>query len=378
MSDEIRFTVCTFKRLYKLVPQHDRLTLAELVDGLTRFQRRPKLHRQYQRDIDRIEAAWAAWSAGEEGSGRPWSRIVEAAREAERAGDDPAAAAAHARGVLRGEVGKQVKMDFRVWSPAAYVPGGERRKEDVAQLSCLVLDYDGGATIEDARDQWFSWFHVMHTTWSHTAEVNKFRVVLPLAQPAPAASWYDVWRWVHEIAGDTVDPTGKSVSRAYALPVVPHDAWPRAAYVHQAELLDLSLEGVPGASEPPNEVDAGPGLLRHDREMLYLASARTLQETRLEAEDTWDLFGDDPLAAVETVETDPARVAEASTAAPTEVVDALRDRIAALEERLALAERRLGLAELDRLAAMVERGTLTAEAFERAKELILADPGALR
>ncbi len=36
---------------------------------------------------------------------------------------------------------------------------------------------------------------MLHTTWSHTDDHHKFRVVLPLAVPVRAADWRPFWDW---------------------------------------------------------------------------------------------------------------------------------------------------------------------------------------
>ena len=57
-----------------------------------------------------------------------------------------------------------------------------------------------------------------HTTWSHTTLAPRWRVVVPLAEPVPAASWSDVWRRARSALCPEADPSCKDPSRQYYLP----------------------------------------------------------------------------------------------------------------------------------------------------------------
>lgn len=57
---------------------------------------------------------------------------------------------------------------------------------NVESVSCLVLDYDSGATIESVQEQLKDVIHVGYTSFSHSPERHKFRVIIPLSRPVPA------------------------------------------------------------------------------------------------------------------------------------------------------------------------------------------------
>lgn len=106
------------------------------------------------------------------------------------------------------------------WSAAVCEPC-VRAKANVVGLSALVLDYDGGATLDQAEAHWREWFGVIHTTRKHTAEKHRFRVVLPLTRIITADEYDVVWRWAESIAseaGHTVDPATKDPARFWFLP----------------------------------------------------------------------------------------------------------------------------------------------------------------
>jgi len=88
------------------------------------------------------------------------------------------------------------KAKVPAWSPALYKEGTTRGKANVLALSCLVLDYDTGTTtIKEAIKTWDWRPGMLHTSWSHTEDRHRFRVILPLHQPVPATDWPGVFAW---------------------------------------------------------------------------------------------------------------------------------------------------------------------------------------
>lgn len=75
------------------------------------------------------------------------------------------------------------------WSPAIF--DGDRANENAIKLSCLVVDVDDHVLLYTCG----SWMYMsqtkcyIHTSVSHTIDKNKYRVILPLAEDAPAEDW---------------------------------------------------------------------------------------------------------------------------------------------------------------------------------------------
>lgn len=259
------FAVTTFERVFDVEPNRDVVSLERLSQALQRFLVKPETRTKVERAEARIRAAWEAFDAGEHRAGKAWTRLSKAARAAESAGEDPRAAARAERRQMLSEARSDPKRDLRLWSPAHYPPDSRRGSENVVHLSCVVLDYDGGTGIDEAAAAWQDAFHIVHTTWSHTPEVPKFRLILPLAEPVRPADWRTVYEWAEERAAGTVDPTGKSVGTTFALPAVPDAAVPRVAFARPGPLLDARLEGLinAAAEAPPEGVEPhGPNHFR--------------------------------------------------------------------------------------------------------------------
>lgn len=129
------------------------------------------------------------------------------------------------------------KMYAPAWSPG--VPVGDRRcNDDVTHLSCLVLDVDDGPDFRMLADRFVGVPLILHTSWSHTPERPKGRIIVPLAEPVPVGWWPRVWHWANALAGGCMDPATKDPARLYFLPATdgrPHEAWVQSA----GSLLDL-------------------------------------------------------------------------------------------------------------------------------------------
>lgn len=130
------------------------------------------------------------------------------------------------------------------WSPVR-LDTPHRAARHVTHVGCLVLDVDDGTPIDRATEDWRPWRHLVHTSYSHTIETPRYRVVVPLAHTITPTEYRDVWRWAADRA-PYVDRSAKDASRAYYLPGVASDDAPRAVRVHDdAPMLD------PAGCRPP-------------------------------------------------------------------------------------------------------------------------------
>jgi hypothetical protein len=238
------FAICTFQRVFDTAPKQDVVSLAELVAGLTAFDLKSKLRTRIERELDKVEDAWDRWSRGASGSGRIWKELEAAHQAAERRGGDSHGAVRSVVEHLRKKARSFAKTDLRLWSPSLYTPDVKRGSEGVLHLSCVVLDFDGGASIAAVDRSWERHHHVIHSTWSHSEALPRFRLVLPLAGPVDVEHWPDLWRWVAARAGGPVDGSMKGVAATYAVPSTPGSRSERVAIVRPGPLLDPVAEGL--------------------------------------------------------------------------------------------------------------------------------------
>jgi hypothetical protein len=127
------------------------------------------------------------------------------------------------RMVLQPVVGT-AKNRLPLWGPTTYglpfIEEGKpvcRRASNAELLSMVVLDVDDGTSVDELIEPGV--FCLAHTSWSHTPDAPKWRIIYPLAEPVPAAQWGDTWRGV-AAKWPSIDPSTKDPSRIYYVPAV--------------------------------------------------------------------------------------------------------------------------------------------------------------
>ena len=134
------------------------------------------------------------------------------------------------------------KMDAPLWSGADYREGSVRGLAGVLAVTLAVLDYDDGTPLEAALEAWQGHAMAIHTSWAHTADHPRYRVVLPLAAPIPVDVWPSCWGSLVASAPGNPDPACKDASRAWFLPAAPPE--------RLAAFQSVLREGEPLTLEP--------------------------------------------------------------------------------------------------------------------------------
>ena len=164
---------------------------------------------------------------------------------------------------LRQPLRGQAKDRLPLWSPVSFYEGASRGAAGVAWVHLLVWDYDDGTPIDMAVAPWMAWPWLVYTTWGHTPEHPKFRLVLPLAHPIRGRDWKArAWPAAVELAAGEPDPKCKDPSRMYFLPGAPPqriDAFRFIEHDPGGRLLALELKAVERKVRPPRRVIRLPG-----------------------------------------------------------------------------------------------------------------------
>lgn len=137
---------------------------------------------------------------------------------------------------------RELKGRLPAWIPARFHPERGRRSDAVRDVHLLVLDYDDGDDPRAESERWSEWAHCVHTTWSHTFEHPKFRLVLPLAAPVGRMRWPRVYAWATQYTGGRIDPQACNVDRLYFLPSICRPGAPWDAWTHHGPWLELDPE----------------------------------------------------------------------------------------------------------------------------------------
>jgi hypothetical protein len=154
------------------------------------------------------------------------------------------------------------------WSPVRLRPdeaGVYRRKAPLVEhMSLLVLDLDEGDPLDQVAASVDGVRAIVHTTWSHTPELPKYRMVVALTEPVPVSRWEAVWaagaRWAGA-RGVRADRAAKDACRLYFLPARHPE---REAFAGRSEGVPLSWRRLltdypaPSAAPPltPTEITA--------------------------------------------------------------------------------------------------------------------------
>lgn len=139
--------------------------------------------------------------------------------------------------------------DGPAFSPVTYREGTTRGKANVETVHALVLDIDHAG--EPPWQLLERWAYVGHTTFQHTPEAPRWRVVIPLARPVSGADWPNVWLRASSYFGGCLDPATKDSSRIFFFPSCRPGA-PHLVRQQHGELLDPDeLPEVPVYAPPP-------------------------------------------------------------------------------------------------------------------------------
>ena len=116
------------------------------------------------------------------------------------------------------------KKKLDCWSPSLYAPGTTRSNKNVGTITAIVFDYDepkwGPGQIAMQLDT-AGFAYAVYTTWSHTVEAPRYRVVLFLDRPLERSEFTKARQAALALVGYTegVDTQCNDLARHYALPV---------------------------------------------------------------------------------------------------------------------------------------------------------------
>jgi hypothetical protein len=136
--------------------------------------------------------------------------------------------------------------DGALFSPATFDPA-TRAKANVVELSMLCLDCDHNNSLADDLPRWRKHGYAFgaYTTHSHKRETDsnknaeeRFRLVLPLAEPIPAIYYPALWAWANHASGEKLDPSAKDMSRMFYTPAKASEDAEYFHEVHDGALLD--------------------------------------------------------------------------------------------------------------------------------------------
>ncbi len=143
-----------------------------------------------------------------------------------------------------------------LWSPVI-LSSMARCLASVTHAGALAYDFDRGTKWEDVIDvlDVFGIRYWAYTTWSHSEEVHKFRVVLGVDEAIPAASYKAAWSAMRSMMQWDVDETCKDASRLFYVPSCSEGAKPWQAWGGDIAIDWRALIDWDEARKPPPTVE---------------------------------------------------------------------------------------------------------------------------
>ena len=121
---------------------------------------------------------------------------------------------------------RKAEKDGMAWIPCSAIdPAGKREQANMNLAFAMVLDIDTGVALEDVVAKMAGYEYVLHSSYSHSPEKPKWRVVIPFQAPIPARDLPRVFDVFQTRFGGALDNhCGQDFARMYYLPACPSDA----------------------------------------------------------------------------------------------------------------------------------------------------------
>jgi len=146
------------------------------------------------------------------------------------------------------------KFDGKLFSPVSYIPDATRGNEGVEFIYCYVADIDNGTPVAQVEDRLSGYAYLIYSSYSHTPEHPKYRVVILLSHPVLVQEWNKVWHQINVLLGGINDPATKDPARIYYLPSRPPKSTAHFSY---------SVDGLPLNPDelPPLDFEVKPAVV---------------------------------------------------------------------------------------------------------------------
>lgn len=153
---------------------------------------------------------------------------------------------------------------------ATLVDGGRIELKYIDTVTALILDIDG--KFKKGKEEWHEVIDpdwalaqvpfraVAHTSYNHTPEHPKYRIIIPLREPISAKQHHRLWWYFFEKLNRKIDPACKDASRIFYLPRSANEEKLPHHWIRDLRGPWLSYNDVPKEYEvPEGEVFSGPG-----------------------------------------------------------------------------------------------------------------------
>ena len=136
---------------------------------------------------------------------------------------------------------RKSEKDGEAWIPCSLIdPEMGRTQANMNQAYLLVLDIDSGVALADVKSRICGYEAVIHSSFSHSQDKPKWRVVLPLLASIPADKIAELFDYFQvKFDGKLDSSCGHDSARMFYLPACPSDAEDIFVFEHlEGDLLD--------------------------------------------------------------------------------------------------------------------------------------------
>ena len=148
---------------------------------------------------------------------------------------------------------KKTNKDGPGWMPCSLKnPNGKRLSENIEQIFLLVLDVDSGVPLNKIEEVLKYYEFIIHSTYSHSTEIPKWRVILPLCNPIEPPKLAPLFDEVNKLFEGGLDVAcGHDPARMYYLPSCPDETKSLFVFKHNEGIyLDPNATFVDPTTKP--------------------------------------------------------------------------------------------------------------------------------
>ena len=135
-----------------------------------------------------------------------------------------------------GRFEERTEKGGEAFSPVLYTEP-KRGNDYVECVTLALVDYDDGTTIAEAQERFSTFEFLLYTSFNHTPEHHRFRLLFPLEKPIAAKDWDCAWAHLAKLSPG-LDESCKDLARIYYLPTHRPGA-EHISFRNEGKLLDL-------------------------------------------------------------------------------------------------------------------------------------------
>jgi hypothetical protein len=119
---------------------------------------------------------------------------------------------------------RHAQKDGPAFIPATFSKPDTRDQDDVVETTGFVLDFDGDVTRAEFEPKLKGFGYIAHTTYSHSEDAERWRILLPYDAPASPEEHRLVYQHFYRLFGGRLDDRSETLNQLWYSPACPPDA----------------------------------------------------------------------------------------------------------------------------------------------------------